>query len=68
MLSRQYNQHFDAEWRAIVGSALRQDHIEILKHVYMSAETSADDIDDDKYTLQKKIAEVGTNPFPYSPD
>ena len=39
-------------------SVLRPDHIELLKNIHLSCNTSADDIDEPKYTLQKKLSEV----------
>jgi hypothetical protein len=39
-------------------SVLQLDHIELLKNIHMSCNTSADDIDEPKYTLQKKLSEV----------
>jgi exportin-5 len=39
-------------------SVLQQDHIELLKNIHLSCNTSADDIDEPKYTLQKKLSEV----------
>jgi exportin-5 len=39
-------------------SVLQLDHIELLKNIHLSCNTSADDIDEPKYTLQKKLSEV----------
>lgn len=41
-------------------SVLQLDHIELLKNIHLSCNTSADDIDEAKYTLQKKLSEVGS--------
>ena len=43
-------------------SVLELDHIELLKNIHLSCSTSADDIDEAKYTLQKKLSEVGSCP------
>lgn len=43
-------------------SVLQLDHIELLKNIHLSCNTSADDIDEAKYTLQKKLSEVGPCP------
>lgn len=39
-------------------TVLQPDHIELLKNIHLSCNTSADDIDEPKYTLQKKLSEV----------
>lgn len=41
-------------------SVLQLAHIELLKNIHLGCNTSADDIDEAKYTLQKKLSEVGS--------
>lgn len=60
IVSRQYNGHFHSQWSQIFRSLLDRPVLELIKSAYTSAQTSADDIDDEKYTLQKKISEVLT--------
>ncbi|KAG9873237.1 nuclear import and export protein Msn5, partial [Aureobasidium melanogenum] len=62
ILSRPYNEHFRESWSQIMLSVLQLDHIELLKNIHLSCNTSADDIDEAKYTLQKKLSEVGSCP------
>ena len=57
-MSRPYNPHFHESWSQIMLSILQPDHIELLKNIHLSCNTSADDIDEPKYTLQKKLSEV----------
>jgi len=59
ILGRQYNPHFHDSWQQIFRSVLHTTRLEMLKRVFLSAAINADDIDDAKYTLQKKISEVG---------
>lgn len=42
----------------IFRSTLQTNRLEMMKRVFRAANTEADDIDDSKYTLQKKISEV----------
>ncbi|THX84364.1 hypothetical protein D6D04_02488 [Aureobasidium pullulans] len=58
ILSRPYNSHFHEPWSEIMHTVLQPDHIELLKNIHLSCNTSADDIDEPKYTLQKKLSEV----------
>ncbi|KAI5196351.1 hypothetical protein E4T39_07845 [Aureobasidium subglaciale] len=58
ILSRPYNPHFHESWSEIMLSVLQPDHIELLKNLHLSCNSSADDIDEAKYTLQKKLSEV----------
>ena len=59
ILSRQYNPHFHDAWSRNFHAALQRNRIELLKSVYLACQTSPDELDDAKYTLQKKISEVG---------
>lgn len=43
---------------------LTSEHLDLLNNVYGECDTSADAIDGDKYTLQKKLTEVSTHAFP----
>lgn len=38
--------------------SLQRNRIELLRTLYMACQTSPDDIDEAKYTLQKKLSEV----------
>ena len=58
ILSRPYNSHFHEPWSEIMHTVLQPDHIELLKNIHLSCNTSAADIDEPKYTLQKKLSEV----------
>ncbi|THX40795.1 hypothetical protein D6D10_03215 [Aureobasidium pullulans] len=58
ILSRPYNSHFHEPWSEIMHTVLQPDHIELLRNIHLSCNTSADDIDEPKYTLQKKLSEV----------
>lgn len=58
ILSRPYNAHFHEPWSEIMQSVLQPSHIELLKNIYLDSNTPPDDIDEPKYTLQKKLSEV----------
>ena len=58
ILGRQYTTHFHETWEQVFRAVLQESRVEMLKRVYLSAVTQSDDIDDAKYTLQKKLAEV----------
>ena len=58
ILSRQYNPHFYETWSRIVLSTVRPDRIQLLKSIHLASQSPPEDIDDVKYTLQKKLSEV----------
>ncbi|GAB7337475.1 hypothetical protein MBLNU457_g2807t3 [Dothideomycetes sp. NU457] len=58
ILSRPYNSHFKETWDKIFRAVLQTTRIEMLKRIFLSAAISPDDIDDSKYTLQKKLSEL----------
>ena len=58
ILSRPYNSHFHSPWSKIMRTVLQPDNIELLKRIHISCLTNAEDIDEPKYTLQKKLSEV----------
>ncbi|KAF2148856.1 hypothetical protein K461DRAFT_232319 [Myriangium duriaei CBS 260.36] len=58
ILSRNYNPHFVDSWKDIYRSAIASTCIETLKRTYSATETHPDDVDETKYTVQKKLSEV----------
>ncbi|PSK50357.1 hypothetical protein B9Z65_301 [Elsinoe australis] len=58
IFNRPYNPHFHQSWSTIFRAAITPSRIEMMKRTFATAATSADDIDETKYTLQKKLSEV----------
>ncbi|PNS21929.1 hypothetical protein CAC42_527 [Sphaceloma murrayae] len=58
IFNRPYNAHFQEAWEKIFRAAITPARIEIMKRTFAAAEISPDDIDAEKYTIQKKLAEV----------
>ncbi|KAF4549714.1 Hypothetical protein D9617_20g027700 [Elsinoe fawcettii] len=58
IFTRAYNPHFHTQWEVILRSAITSTRIEMMKRIFTAAETNSDDIDETKYTLQKKLSDV----------
>lgn len=59
VVSRSYIIHFEEIWRNIYRSTMSLPRIEMLKRTFAATNTDPDDLDEVKYTAQKKLAEVG---------
>ncbi|GAB7356132.1 hypothetical protein MBLNU459_g6730t1 [Dothideomycetes sp. NU459] len=58
ILARPYNPHFHETWATIMRSSLQLDRIQVFRTAHSSCASSPDDIEESRYTLQKKLSEV----------